>query len=135
MHRTLMALLGIMAMGFFPVPGANALNIIVQTNNNNVTAGPLGLVSSKPFDRQVLSEPPESISLTFTQPILPHKSYIRLYNSFGQQIDVGELESEGMGISVALPALNPGKYKVKWKVRCRCDADTEINDRFSFTVR
>lgn len=114
---------------------AVALTVVIQNNHNDASGGPLRLLSSKPYDRQVLNTVPEEVSLMFAQPIRPAKSYIRLYNSFGHQLDIGELESEGLTLSAGLPALSPGKYKVKWKARCACEQDTEISDHFYFTVR
>ena len=109
--------------------------LFIVTNDNQQNAGPLKLVSSIPYDRQMLDKSPPSVSLTFSQPIKPDKSFIRVYDSLGTQLDTGSLESQGMSLSVVLPELTTGKYSLKWKARCRCDDDTEISETFHFTVK
>lgn len=114
---------------------SHALTVIIQNNRNDASGGPLRLVSSSPYDQEKLDASPGEVSITFSQPIRPAKSYIRVYDAFGNQLDAGALESEGMELSAALPELSAGKYKVKWKARCNCPEDSEISDNFYFTVR
>ena len=109
--------------------------LVIVTNDNQQNAGQLKLVSSTPYDRQVLDKSPPDFSLTFSQPIKPDKSSIRIYDSLGTLLDTGGIKAQGMSLSVGLPELTAGKYSIKWKTRCRCDDDTEISDTFHFTVR
>lgn len=109
--------------------------VIINNNTNQENTGPLRLISSTPYDRQVVSKSPESISFTFSQPIKPDKSSIKVLDAYGHPVETGELEANGKSMSVALPELSYGKYSVKWRVRCLCDADTLLNDTVRFTIR
>jgi methionine-rich copper-binding protein CopC len=104
-------------------------------NNNPVIDQSERLVSSTPYEKQVLTTPPEAVSLTFSQPVRPDRSSIRVLDMYGSQVDSGELDTGGLTLSVAVPNLGPGKYTVKWRARCRCDDDNELSDSFHFTVQ
>src|SRR6476659_7300317 len=69
--------------------------------NNNPTVDPSErLVSSSPYEKQVLHTPPDKVSLTFSQPVRPEKSSIRVLDMYGSQVDDGELNNDGLSISV-----------------------------------
>lgn len=114
---------------------ADALTLIYQENHTGIDNGPFRLISSSPYDRQALDLPPQRISVSFSQPLYPARSSIRVFDSFGHQVEAGELEAEGMELSVPVPELNPGRYRVKWRARCQCGGDSELSDSFYFTVR
>ena len=112
---------------------AFTLNVI---NSTNVAADqPQRFISSVPYDNQVLDKSPEAVTITFAQPIRPDKSFLKVYDMFGTQLNDGTLASNGVNMSAQLPELSPGKYKVKWQARCKCSDDTDISDNFHFTVR
>ena len=119
-----------------PDNSAFALKTLVIISNNNAPVDqPQKLVSTSPYDRQSLAVAPEKVILTFAQPVLPDRSYIRVYDMYGTKLEVGELESTGLTLSVTVPPLAPGKYKVKWRARCHCNEDSELGDTFRFTVQ
>ena len=117
------------------ITGVYALNIMIVNSNNSAASGPFRLISSTPYDRQTLDNAPTLVSFTFSGPIRPDKSYIRVYNLNGDQLDVGELEVQGMTVSVTLHELTSGKYTIKLKAHCQCNDESEINNSFHFTVK
>ncbi len=123
-----------------PCASAHALKTMIildESNNRNNTNvnGPLQLVSSNPYDRQILDVAPTKITFTFSQPIKPDKSSLKLYNATGSEIDVGNLESQGLNMSVSVADLTYGRYTIKWRARCLCDDDTQLSDSFHFTIK
>ena len=121
----------------WPLADAAALKTVIVWGNisNQEASGPLALVSSSPYDRESLNAAPKSVSFTFSHPIRPDKSTIKVYDPTGNPVETGALEAQEKTLSVSLPELSPGKYSIKWKARCRCDEDTEIGEYFHFTVK
>ncbi len=123
-------------LSFFCVAEAYALKPLVIINPlANEPTGPLRLVSSVPYDRQVLDEPPQVVVFSFSQPIRPDKTIIRVYDAQGSQIETSEIEAQGLTLSVTVNGLTTGKYSIKWRTRCLCDEADELSDTFHFTVR
>jgi hypothetical protein len=92
------------------------------------------LMSSKPYDTQKIYETPKEITLTFSHDVQLEKSYIRVYNMFGTQVNDLPLEVNGDVLSAPLPALEPGRYRVKWRAYCMCKANTDLRNSFVFTI-
>jgi methionine-rich copper-binding protein CopC len=109
--------------------------VIFNNNSNQENIGPMRLVSVKPYDRQTLDVAPKEIVFTFSQPLKPDKSSIKVYDGVGGQIETGPLEADGHTMSVTLPELSYGKYSIKWRARCLCDSDTQLSNTSRFTVR
>jgi methionine-rich copper-binding protein CopC len=114
---------------------ARAWDLIISNSTQTANDLPLQLVSAKPYERQVVPGTFGQVSLTFSQPVRPDKSYIRVTDLYGTRLNPEQLDSDGYSISTTLPELKPGKYTVKWQARCRCTEDTTIGDKFSFTVQ
>ena len=121
-------------MAFLVIAPAQALTIAIY-NNAPPVEPVFRLVSSDPYDRQKLEESPETISLNFTTAPRTEKSAIKVFDMYGTRVDDGQVDGNGTKLSIPLPVLAPGKYRVKWIARCRCDQDTQIEDSFHFTVQ
>lgn len=109
--------------------------IIINSNNNPLVDLSTRLVSSAPYDNEVLDKAPTAVTLNFSQAVRPDKSAIRVYDAYGMQVNDSVVTANGTAISVALPALASGRYSIKWRARCMCDDDTELSDNFHFTVK
>lgn len=96
---------------------------------------PFQLVSASPYDRQTVQPGPAHYVLRFSQPVRPDKSYIKVMDMYGMRVDDARLESDGMTLTAALPALSPGRYTVKWMAQCQCPDTVVLNETFHFTVK
>jgi hypothetical protein len=124
----------IVCAGFCISTPAAAVDIYIQ---NIIIGGQhmdFRLMSAKPYDTQKLSELPSEITLTFSQNVRAEKSYIRVYNMFGMQVNEMPVQADGDILSAPLPALEPGRYRVKWRAYCLCKANTDLRDSFIFTI-
>src|SRR5688572_2759922 len=74
---------------------AYADTVIIIQNNYEPRIYGFALRSTDPYNYEKLTETPETISLTFTQPVEEDKSYIKLYNSYGSQLNDGTVTIEG----------------------------------------
>jgi methionine-rich copper-binding protein CopC len=113
---------------------AHALEITI-INQYGAQDHSLRLLSSEPHAGQVLDVPPESIILQFTQGVRGDKSYIRVTDLYGSQMNDGPVETTGSSMRAALPPLAPGTYRVRWRARCQCSDQKDITDSFKFSVR
>jgi len=119
----------------FSVPAAHAVTLNIINNTPAVNNAIFGLVSSTPYKNQTLNASPTTITLTFSQPVLAEKSYIRVTDSYGTRVDDGELGAGDMTLTAHLPELTPGKYVVKWQAHCRCESGDVVGDSFRFVVK
>jgi copper resistance protein C len=80
--------------------------------------------------------PPRSVSLTYTEPVEPLFSSVRVTDASGVRVDQGApvARDGGRVLTVALKAsLSPGLYSVEWQVT---SVDThKTQGRFTFTVK
>lgn len=73
---------------------------------------------SEPAPDSVLAQPPETITVWFTEPVEPAFSEVRLLDTAGEQVDNGDSElraDDPMAVTVSLPALPDGVYTVAWR--------------------
>ncbi|MDI1242525.1 MAG: CopD family protein [bacterium] len=92
------------------------------------------LVSSTPSAGETLTTSPPSISLQFSVRVQSKMSSIAVKDASGVSIFVGAIVESDQGklISVSLPELLPGSYRVEWRA---LSADDHIIDgNFEFTV-
>ena len=76
------------------------------------------LAESDPTANSVLDSPPERIVIRFTEPLEPALSEIRVLDSQGQQIDLGDsaLDPDDPTVmSVSVGTLGNGSYTVAWR--------------------
>jgi methionine-rich copper-binding protein CopC len=114
---------------------AHADTVIVIQNNFGPQTYGFQFVSSDPYNYEKLSQSPKHISVTFSQPPEKETSAIEVYNLYGARINDPALTITGNTMSVSVPSLPPGRYKVKWKAQCHCAERLKINDIFRFVIR
>ena len=76
------------------------------------------LAESDPTANSVLDSPPERIVIRFTEPLEPALSEIRVLDSQGQQVDLGDsaLDPDDPTVmSVSVGTLGNGSYTVAWR--------------------
>ncbi len=80
-------------------------------------------------------ESPQGIRLWFTEPLEPAFSRVQVVDASGKEIDKGDShvdESNASMLAVSVPALAPGKYRVKWRV---VSVDTHVTEGdFTFEI-
>lgn len=73
------------------------------------------LVQSDPAPGALLTLPPASITLLFTEPVTPAGAGIKVYSPSGRQVAAPAV-STGSALSAALGATEKGSYVVTWQV-------------------
>lgn len=112
---------------------------LVLTIRAEVVAAHAGLAESNPPDRALLDEPPEQVSLRFTQELDTSESSLAVFDRNGGRVDLGDgrvdlndLDHQTMVVSLP-PSLASGKYTVRWTAVSADDGDA-IDGAISFTV-
>ena len=93
------------------------------------------LASAAPAVGSVANASPKDVVLTFTEAVEPRFSRIEVDDDAGTRVDVGDVHGDsgdGKRLSVGVPALKPGAYRVVWHA---VSVDTHRTEgRFTFTV-
>ncbi|MBV8836619.1 MAG: copper resistance protein CopC [Alphaproteobacteria bacterium] len=92
------------------------------------------LDKASPAVGSTVASAPRAVSLTFTEKVEGAFSTIRVENASGARVDTGKAQVEGGRnvLRVNLKSLEPGTYKVTWKV---LSVDTHRTEgSFTFTV-
>jgi len=80
-------------------------------------------------------DPPAQVKIWFTERLEPTLSKIQVFDASGQQVDKRDVQadkSDAALLLVSLRALQPGKYKVVWRV---VSVDTHVTTgNFAFEV-
>ncbi len=82
-----------------------------------------------------VSGSPPALNLTYTEPVEPLFSTVRVTDASGARVDDGKpvTQEDGRILSVKLKPLPPGEYHVEWHVT---SVDTHKTEgHFSFTVK
>ncbi len=77
------------------------------------------LVKSQPARRTVLTHPPEGVELWFNERLERAYSTVSVATEAGRRVDRGDVTvgpDDPRKLSVTLPALEPGRYIVKFRV-------------------
>ncbi|MGH9210823.1 MAG: copper resistance protein CopC [Acidimicrobiales bacterium] len=76
------------------------------------------LVSTEPSSGQVVDAPPGQVVLHFSEGVDPPGDAIEVFDSAGDQLDVGDVTQGdgGRDVLVALPEIDDGAYVVTWRV-------------------
>jgi copper resistance protein C len=64
-------------------------------------------------------DPPPQVKIWFTERLEPALSKIQVFDATGQQVDKRDVQADKSNaplLSVSLRSLQPGKYKVVWRV-------------------
>lgn len=94
------------------------------------------LVKSDPARRAVLAKPPSAVRLWFNETLEPAFSNASVHGVDGSVISAARAQvarDDPKRLELALPALPPGEYAVKYQV-LSVDGHT-VKSGFSFTVR
>ena len=92
-------------------------------------------VRSEPRVGRTMATPPPKVTIWFDGELEPAFSTIAVYNSAKQQVDKGNSHTRPADASVLevdVPTLEPGTYRVYWKVLAK---DTHVTEGdFSFVI-
>lgn len=93
------------------------------------------LVSTTPQQGERLTEPPASVGLRFSEPVIPDSAEVRIRTSEGGSVDGGRLQRQpdGLGVELPLPRLREGVYVVSWRSVSAVDGHEEAGE-FAFAV-
>jgi copper transport protein len=94
------------------------------------------LIRAEPPPSSVLAEPPNRVSLWFTEPIEPGFSEIQVLDTLGRRVDNRDSvvdRQNPTAMLVTLPVLPNGTYTVAWKNLSAVDGHT-IRGSFAFSV-
>ena len=90
------------------------------------------LLRADPSPGQLLAQPPDTITLTFSEPVQAPSGSIRVLDGDGRAIDVESIRSSDLTVIASLPRLENGGYVVTWRV---VSADSHpIGGAFTFGV-
>ena len=94
------------------------------------------LVRSAPRARAILAQTPERVQLWFNERLEPAYSHVSVWNHEAQRVDAGDTQvapAQPTRLSVSVPPLPAGPYKVKYRV---LSVDGHVAEsEFTFTVR
>lgn len=83
-----------------------------------------------------VEQAPQRVTLHFTESLEPAFSTVQVLDAAGHQVDRRDASVDAKDrslLGVSVPALAPGKYRVKWRV---LSADTHVTQGdFTFEVR
>jgi len=93
------------------------------------------LVSSDPAENAFLNQPPESVSISFTEPIDARLSGLQVLDASGTEVEIGAISvsSDAFTMTAAVPQLEPGIYNVLWSNVSQIDGHG-YRGSFPFTV-
>jgi copper resistance protein C len=82
-----------------------------------------------------IHDPPTQVKIWFTEKLEPALSKIQVFDTSGQQVDKRDVkidQSDAALLTVSLPGLKPGKYKVVWRA---VSVDTHVTTgNFTFEL-
>lgn len=125
----------ILAVVFSVCADARAFTLNFVTNSPAPASNNFQVLSTMPYDGQVLDKSPETVSVMFSLPPKAERAYIKVIDMYGTQVDNGEVTASGVNIFTSLSEVPPGRYTVRWDARCRCTEESELSGSFRFTVR
>jgi methionine-rich copper-binding protein CopC len=97
------------------------------------------LVKASPRVGSTVEKPVNQVSLYFSGPIDPSGSELTVLDKQGRNVTNGKLRGSGNPadtIAVPVKHLEPGTYKVTWRILCHCeDDDSVFPGSYSFIVK
>ncbi len=93
------------------------------------------LVSSLPALRAAVTRAPGRVELTFSERLEPAYATVSVWNAAGARVDLGDggvAASDPRRLTVSLPPLPPGRYRVRYRV-LSVDGHVAASE-FPFTV-
>ena len=81
----------------------------------------------------IVHEPPAQVTVWMTEGLEPAFSKLQVFDANGAEVDKKDTKVSGATMTVSLPKLPPGKYKVSWQVVA---VDTHrTSGTFDFTIQ
>jgi copper resistance protein C len=94
------------------------------------------LLKSVPARRAVLSRPPDRVELWFNERLEAAFSHLSVWDGHGMQVDLKDAQvgpDDLKRLSISVPSLEPGVYRVKFRV-LSVDGHV-VESEFPFTIR
>ena len=113
-----------------------AVLVFALFSNGDAVHAHANLASADPAPDSVLQEPPDRVVITFTEPLEPAFSEIRVLDSSGARVDHGDSAVDPVNpvvMSVSLHPLGDGTYTVGWKNVSTVDGH-RVRGSFIFSV-
>ncbi|MEA2446786.1 MAG: CopC domain [Actinomycetota bacterium] len=94
------------------------------------------LLSADPPDGAKLDRAPSTVTLSFSEPIDAHYSHLEVYDSCGNNVDVGHFTADLNKLSVKLEKKPSGRYSVFYVANATPKGATgETTGTLKFTVK
>jgi methionine-rich copper-binding protein CopC len=80
---------------------------------------------------------PSAVKIWFTEELDPSLCNIRVFDAAGNEIDKKDVKidpAQKLLMSVSVPKLSAGTYKVVWNAVCMCGCNHHTNGTFTFSV-
>jgi hypothetical protein len=77
---------------------------------------------------------PSLVKVWFTEGLEEGASNLQVFDAKGTEVDKKDVKVNGATMTVSVPKLGPGAYKVVWSVICSCECQHHTNGTFTFTV-
>ena len=116
-----------MTPGTRRLPFALALFVLLLVSGPTTLLAHAELATADPGDTGILSQPPTEVVLTFTEPLDPARSSIKVVGASGTVVAEGSTvdTSNPKTMRLAVPVLTVGKYTVRWTSSSALDGDLD----------
>lgn len=94
------------------------------------------LIKASPARRAVLNQPPARVDLWFSERLEPAYATLEVRDARDHRVDLGDVtvaSDDPRRLSVSLPLLPPGRYRVRYRV-VSVDGHV-VEDAYPFTIR
>ena len=104
---------------------AIAAVVLLITLSPAIVLGHAELDTANPADKSTVTGSPSEIVFTFTEPVVPAKSSLKLVNSAGSIVAEGSTEdpADAKKMHLVVPPQPPGLYTVRWTTASALDGD------------
>ncbi len=111
-----------------PLAGAIVLGLVAALLVPTIALGHAELDTATPKDKSTVQTPPTEIVMTFTEPVVPSKSSIKLVDGSGSVIAQGSTvdAADAKTMRLAITGdLTPATYTVRWTTASALDGDLD----------
>jgi methionine-rich copper-binding protein CopC len=105
--------------------GALSAAVLLLTLAPAVALGHAELATASPADKSTVSTPPTEIVFTFSEPVVPAKSSLKLVDASGKIVADGSTvdPTDPKTMRLAVSPQPPGTYTVRWTTASALDGD------------
>jgi len=85
----------------------------------------------------LLKASPSAVKIWFTEELDPASCNLQVFDAAGKEIDKKDVKidpAQKLLMSVSVPKLAAGTYKVLWNAGCACGCNHHTNGTFTFAV-